>query len=323
MSMQLLAIFLWSFTIGQCSSSPVSGVNPPSPLPLPDFLALKMEDETLFPAPQYEKKLEQIASPEGLKWKDKVLRNYFLVVIYFLLPSLIDFCFCITFFLFFHQYFILCFIYFLLSFFFFRTIIIYFFIKILLSWIEKRITPCFGVNFVFIGFGMAGLYCNPFWCCRFYRCNPAAMALPYTEVAVHGIVSGTQLDGLGFASATQAVLGLQGVKFNPQPRYGCGGKDPLQHCEAAGVVCAFSLGGLHVKDPFGKVVIWPKTCAHLYDEFCIFFFGVTNSEVMCTTYIVGGVKYDQIHHQNQSIRILNKNYTFGDFDLLYIHFHGF
>ncbi|KNZ47423.1 hypothetical protein VP01_63g4 [Puccinia sorghi] len=60
------------------------------------FVAFKMEDETLFSAPEYEKKWEQVARPEALKWKDKyarcfeltqklnfnrVLGNYFLVVI--------------------------------------------------------------------------------------------------------------------------------------------------------------------------------------------------------------------------------------------------
>ncbi|KNZ49283.1 hypothetical protein VP01_510g20 [Puccinia sorghi] len=48
--------------------------NPPIFLALTssqNFVALKMDDETLFPNPQYEKNWEQIASPEALKWKDK------------------------------------------------------------------------------------------------------------------------------------------------------------------------------------------------------------------------------------------------------------
>ncbi|KNZ56949.1 uncharacterized protein VP01_227g6 [Puccinia sorghi] len=46
--------------------------NPPIFLALTsswNFVALKMEDETLFPAPQYEKNWERIASPGELRWK--------------------------------------------------------------------------------------------------------------------------------------------------------------------------------------------------------------------------------------------------------------
>ena len=40
------------------------------------FVALKMMNESLFPAPQYEKKWEQIATPEALKWRDKYSRCF-------------------------------------------------------------------------------------------------------------------------------------------------------------------------------------------------------------------------------------------------------
>ncbi|KNZ45581.1 hypothetical protein VP01_7g21 [Puccinia sorghi] len=38
------------------------------------FVPLKIEDETLFPAPQYENNWEKIVSQEALKWKDKYAR---------------------------------------------------------------------------------------------------------------------------------------------------------------------------------------------------------------------------------------------------------
>ena len=67
----------WSQSFFPSSTSPNN--NPPIFLALTSswhFVALKMEDKKLYPAPQYEKNWEQLASPEALKWKEKYARCF-------------------------------------------------------------------------------------------------------------------------------------------------------------------------------------------------------------------------------------------------------
>ena len=67
----------WSQTFFPSSGSP--NENPPIFLALTGsrhFVVLKMKNESLFPAPQYEKNREQIATPEALKWRDKYSRFF-------------------------------------------------------------------------------------------------------------------------------------------------------------------------------------------------------------------------------------------------------
>ena len=67
----------WSQSFFHSSSGP--NKNPPIFMALTvsrHFVALKMMDETLFPAPQYEKNWEQLATPEALKWRDKYARSF-------------------------------------------------------------------------------------------------------------------------------------------------------------------------------------------------------------------------------------------------------
>ena len=67
----------WSQSFFPSSSSP--NEKPPIFFALTGsqgIVALKMMDENFFPAPQYEKNWEQLATQEALKWRDNYARCF-------------------------------------------------------------------------------------------------------------------------------------------------------------------------------------------------------------------------------------------------------